>query len=102
MLQWLRRRQEARRLAQVDAEALIRDHGGEAYGEARQREHDVTPVGRRDSHRPNGTALAVVALIAAKRTALAPHSQIRGHRSQGLAQERAWPEVGAAATGAGP
>ncbi len=31
MLQWLRRRQEARRLAQVDAEALIRGQGGEAY-----------------------------------------------------------------------
>jgi hypothetical protein len=26
---WLRRRQEARRLAQADAEALIRDHGAE-------------------------------------------------------------------------
>ena len=26
MLQWLRRRQDARRLAQADAEALIRDH----------------------------------------------------------------------------
>jgi hypothetical protein len=31
MLQWLRRRQEAHRLAQADAEALIRDHGAEAY-----------------------------------------------------------------------
>jgi hypothetical protein len=49
------------------------DHDAEAYREARQREHDVTPVGRRDSHRPNGTALAAVALIAAKRTALALH-----------------------------
>ena len=39
---WLRRRQEARRLAQADAEALIRDHGAEAHSEARQREHDVT------------------------------------------------------------
>jgi hypothetical protein len=34
-LQWLQRRQQAKRLAQADAEALIRDHGGEAYGEAR-------------------------------------------------------------------
>ncbi len=41
MLQWLRRRRQAERLAQADAEALIRDHGAEAYGEARQREHDV-------------------------------------------------------------
>jgi hypothetical protein len=31
VLQWLRRRQDARRLAQADAEALIRDHGAEAY-----------------------------------------------------------------------
>ena len=35
MLQWLRRRRQAERLAQADAEALIRDHGAEAYGEAR-------------------------------------------------------------------
>ncbi len=41
MLRWLRRRQEARRLAQADDEALIHDHGTEAYGEARRREHDV-------------------------------------------------------------
>ena len=41
MLQWLRRRRQAERLAKADAEALIRDHGGEAYGEARQRERDV-------------------------------------------------------------
>src|SRR5580704_15929702 len=41
MLQWLRRRQAARRLAQADAEALIRDHGAEAYREARERERDV-------------------------------------------------------------
>jgi hypothetical protein len=31
VLQWLSRRQDARRLAQADAEALIRDHGAEAY-----------------------------------------------------------------------
>jgi hypothetical protein len=37
MLRWLRRRQEARRLAQADAEALIRDHYTGAYGEAGQR-----------------------------------------------------------------
>jgi hypothetical protein len=57
MLRWLRRRQEARRLAQADAEALmIRDHGAEAYGEARQRERDVilpdgtTHAGRTPAH----------------------------------------------------
>ena len=42
MLRWLGRRQLTARLAQADAEALIRDHGGEAYSEARQRERDVT------------------------------------------------------------
>ncbi len=29
MLRWLRRRQDARRLVQADAEALIRDYGPE-------------------------------------------------------------------------
>ena len=63
-----RRRQEARRLAQVDAEALIRGQGGEADEEARQREHDVilpdgtTHAGRTPAHWRR------VALIAAKRT----------------------------------
>ena len=40
MLSWLRnrrkraeRRHQAERLAQADAEALVRDHGGEAYSE---------------------------------------------------------------------
>src|ERR1700674_3810281 len=41
ILRWFRRRQEADRLAEADAEALIRDHGTEAYGQARQRERDV-------------------------------------------------------------
>ena len=45
MLRWLRRRQEGRRLAQVDAAALIRDHGVEAYGEARLRERDTVESG---------------------------------------------------------
>ncbi len=40
MLRWPRRRQDARRLAQVDAEVLIRDRGGGAYVEARQRERE--------------------------------------------------------------
>jgi len=56
MLQWLRRRRQAERLAQADAEALVRDHGGEAYSEARQRERDVilpdgtTHAGRTPAH----------------------------------------------------
>ncbi len=37
MLRWLHRRQEARRLVQADAEALIRDYGpDEAYLAARR------------------------------------------------------------------
>jgi hypothetical protein len=58
----------AERLASANAEALIRDHGGEAYSGARQRERDVT--------RPNGTTHAGptpahwrrVALIVARMT----------------------------------
>ncbi len=56
MLRWLRRRQFARRLAQADAEALVRDHGAEAYEEARRRERDVvlpdgtTHAGRTPEH----------------------------------------------------
>jgi hypothetical protein len=38
---WLRRRQEAQRLARADAAALIHDHGAEAYREAREWERDV-------------------------------------------------------------
>ena len=68
MLSWLRRRHQAARLATADAEALIHDHGGEAYGEARQRERDVilpdgtTHAGRTPAHRRR------VALIVARMT----------------------------------
>ena len=41
IIHWLRRRWEAARLAAADAEALIRDHGGAAYWEARRRARDV-------------------------------------------------------------
>src|SRR5271165_117205 len=51
MLSWLRNRRErvkrrpqAQRLAQADAAALIRDHGAEAYSEARQRERGSVSV----------------------------------------------------------
>ena len=65
---WLHRRREAARLANADAEALIRDHGGAAYWEARRRERDVIS--------PNGTThqgrtaahWRRVALVVAKRT----------------------------------
>ena len=56
MLRWLRRRRLAERLALADAEALIRDHGAEAYSEARERERDVilpdgtTHAGRTPAH----------------------------------------------------
>jgi len=54
--QCLRGRQQAERLAQADAAALIRDHGAKAYGEARHRERDVvlpdgtTHAGRTPAH----------------------------------------------------
>ena len=41
MLRWFRHCLEAERLAQADAEALFRDHGGGAYEEARRRQRDV-------------------------------------------------------------
>jgi len=88
MLRWLRRRQQAQRLAQADAEALIRDHGAEAYGEARQRERDVILPDGTTHAGPTPAHWRRVALIVAKRTRPAPHSQIRWQRSQGLAQER--------------
>ncbi len=68
MLQWLRRRRQAERLAQADAKVLVRDHGAEAYREARERERDVilpdgtTHAGRTPAHWRR------VALIVAKRT----------------------------------
>ena len=68
MLRWLRRRWEARRLAEADAEALIRDHGGRAYIEAHWRQRDAiltdgtTYGGRTREHWRR------VALIVAKRT----------------------------------
>jgi hypothetical protein len=41
MLRRLRGRQNARRLAQADAKALIRDHSADTYREARQREREM-------------------------------------------------------------
>jgi hypothetical protein len=65
---WFRRRREAARQVNADAEALIRDHGRAAYWEARRRERDVIL--------PDGTAnqghtpahWRRVALVVAKRT----------------------------------
>ena len=51
-MRWLRPRGQAERLAHADAEALIRDLGGKAYSEARQRERDVVlPDGTMDAGR---------------------------------------------------
>jgi len=55
------RRQEAERLAQADAEALIGDHGAEAYWKARLLQR--TARSRAEAHRWRR-----VALIVAKRT----------------------------------
>jgi len=56
MFGWFRRRREAARLAQEDADALIRDHGDDAYRIARTFERDVvwrdgtTHQGRTPAH----------------------------------------------------
>jgi hypothetical protein len=65
---WLHRRREAARLANADAEALIRDHGDLAYWEARRRARDVILAdGRTQQGRPP-EHWRRVARIAAKRT----------------------------------
>jgi hypothetical protein len=68
MLTWFRRRRLAARLAQADADALLRDHGAAAaYREARRRERDLvlpdgtTHAGRTPAH------WRKVALIVARR-----------------------------------
>ncbi len=68
VLQWLRRRQEARRLAQADVEPLVRDHGGEAHIEARQRERDVIPPDGTTHARRTPAHWRRVALIVARMT----------------------------------
>ena len=88
MLQWLRRRQAARRLAQADAEALIRDHGAEAYGEARLRERDVilpdgtTHAGRTPAHW--GRVALIVARMTGKRVGLDTAAWMRERRDDGV------------------
>jgi len=65
---WLHRRREAARLANADAEALIRDLGDAAYWEARRRERDVIlPDGTTHQGRPPAHWRRV-ALVVAKRT----------------------------------
>jgi len=66
MLSWPRRRRQAQRLEQADAEVLIRDHGGDAYGEARQRERDG-PARRDNPCRPDSRAVAVHWFIVARK-----------------------------------
>ncbi len=88
MLRWLRRCEDARRLAKADAEALsIRDHGAEAYGEARRREHDVVlPDGPAPGGGPlddqtagaTGTAGAFLGPELAFRVSGCPHRNSRG------------------------
>jgi hypothetical protein len=89
MLQRLRRRQDARRVAQADAEALIRDHGAEAYREARQCERDVVlPDGTTHADRTSAHWRRV-ALIVARKTGKRigvdsdPDARARRHRLTG-------------------
>jgi hypothetical protein len=68
IVEWFRRRRETAQLVQADAEALIRDHGQEAYAEARRRERDVVlPDGTTHQGRPPAH-WRQVALRVAKRT----------------------------------
>ena len=68
IIPWLHRRREAARLEKADAEALIRDHGGAAYWEARRRERDaILPDGTTHQGRTRAHWRRV-ALLVAKRT----------------------------------
>jgi hypothetical protein len=44
MFRWFQRRQRAERLAEVEAEVLIRDHGDGAYSEARRCEREASDI----------------------------------------------------------
>ncbi len=80
MLRWLRRLEEVRRLAQADAEALVRDHGAEAYVEARRRERDVvlpdgtTHAGRTPAHWRR--VALIVAQMTGKRVGVDPATRM--------------------------
>jgi hypothetical protein len=95
MLRWFRRRQEAHRLAQADAEALIRDHGAEAYREARERERDViltdgtTHAGRTPEHWRR--VALIVARMTGKRVGVDTATRMlkRGDDEPGWRQSRA-------------
>jgi hypothetical protein len=65
---WFRRRREAALLVGADAEALIRDHGGAAYWEARRRERDVILPDGTTHHGRTPAHWRRVALEVAKRT----------------------------------
>jgi hypothetical protein len=87
LLRWLRRRRDARRLAQADAEALIHDHGAEAYGEARWRERDVilpdgtTHAGRTPAHWRR--VALIVARMTGKRVGLDTATRMLERRDDG-------------------
>ena len=68
ILDWLRRRRLAERLAQIDAAALLRDAGDQAYWEARRREHEVVWPGGASDPRRSPAHWRRVALIVAKET----------------------------------
>jgi len=52
--------------AQADAEALIRDHGGGAYAEARQREREPNqPTTARNSRPGNSTNSIITSVVKA-------------------------------------
>ena len=65
------------RLAQANAEALIRDHGGGAYSEARQREREPNqPTAARNSRPGNSTNSIITSVMkAASKTIKMSHLQ---------------------------
>ena len=61
---WRRRRREAALLVERDAQALIREHGAQAYGVARWRAHQIRHGTLVDDSRPAGHWRAVSRRVA--------------------------------------
>ena len=94
IIPWLHRRREAARLANAETEALIRDHGGAAYWEARRRGRDVIlpdgPVAFADADFGN-CALLNPGLLRSFERAAPRHME---RQSCALASSDSWPRWG--------
>ncbi len=89
MLRWLRRRQQAERLALADAEALIRDHGAGAYGEARQRQQDAHNA---ETFAHSGRVIRTVARLIGRRIGLDTATRMAMDADFSERAERSTPE----------